>query len=75
MRAGWSESTEWAEGLRRTVQWYQEHGLSGWWDAEAVEASLEAHPSYYMSQAAAGGEPGGFGTEAAGLQDPKARLC
>lgn len=46
---GWEESTDWMEGLRKTVDWYREHGRADWWDAEAVEASLEAHPEYFAS--------------------------
>ena len=53
------------------MQWYQEHGSSGWWDCEAVEASLEAHPVYFQNQCV--GDGGAF--KEAGLQDPKARLC
>ena len=69
--AGWTESTEWADGLRKTVQWYQEHGCNDWWDSEAVEASLEAHPVYFQNQCM--GDGGAF--KEAGRKDPNARLC
>ena len=54
------------EGLRRTVDWYREHGRADWWDDEAVEASLEAHPEYFASLQ----NPEPWLQQ----QDPKARL-
>ena len=52
MDAGWHEKTEWKEGLARTVEWYRRHGLSGYWDDDAVEKSLDAHPTFCASQGA-----------------------
>lgn len=40
------------EGLHRAVQWYMKHGFNKYWDNEAVEASLEAHPNYFGPQTA-----------------------
>lgn len=50
--AGWHETTPWKEGLAKTVEWYRQHGLSGYWDNDEVEKSLDAHPSrtYFSSQ-------------------------
>jgi len=48
--AGWHEKTPWKEGLAKTVEWYRVHGLSGYWDDDAVEKSLDAHPTYFASQ-------------------------
>ena len=48
--AGWHEKTPWKEGLAKTVEWYRIHGLSGYWDNDAVEKSLDAHPTYFASQ-------------------------
>ena len=52
MGAGWHEKTEWKEGLAKTVEWYRIHGLSGYWDDDAVEKSLDAHPTFFASQSA-----------------------
>ncbi|CAK0782674.1 hypothetical protein CVIRNUC_005869 [Coccomyxa viridis] len=51
-RLGWHEKTEWKEGLAKTVEWYRIHGLSGYWDDDAVEKSLDAHPTFFASQSA-----------------------
>ena len=48
--AGWHEKTPWKDGLAKTVEWYRKHGLSGYWDDDAVEKSLDAHPTYFASQ-------------------------
>ena len=36
--------------MAKTVEWYRIHGLSGYWDDDAVEKSLDAHPTYFASQ-------------------------
>ncbi|EIE20300.1 NAD(P)-binding protein [Coccomyxa subellipsoidea C-169] len=46
-KLGWREKTDWKQGLQRTVEWYTQYGFRDFWDNEAVEASLDAHPSYF----------------------------
>eukprot|EP00891_Asterochloris_glomerata_P003630 jgi/Astpho2/3630/Aster-06921 len=41
---GWKERTRWEDGLRRTVEWYLEHGFQAFWDNGDVEAALQPHP-------------------------------
>ena len=69
--AGWTETTDWAEGLRKTSQWYQEHGFSEWWDNKAVTASLEAHPVYFQTQHIENGSA----FKEVGQRDVKALAC
>ncbi|BDA45547.1 Trifunctional UDP-glucose 4,6-dehydratase/UDP-4-keto-6-deoxy-D-glucose 3,5-epimerase/UDP-4-keto-L-rhamnose-reductase [Coccomyxa sp. Obi] len=47
---GWREKTEWKQGLQKTVEWYTTQGFRDFWDNDAVEASLDAHPSYFGTQ-------------------------
>ena len=41
---GWKERTQWEDGLKRTVEWYLEHGFQAFWDNGDVEAALQPHP-------------------------------
>lgn len=41
---GWTEKTAWADGLRKTVDWYLKHGFSSYWEHGDVENALRAHP-------------------------------
>ncbi len=40
---GWRQRTHWADGLRRTLAWYQAADLAGYWQGD-VAAALRAHP-------------------------------
>ena len=41
---GWRERTPWADGLRRTVDWYLKNGLAAYWERGDVENALRPHP-------------------------------
>ena len=40
---GWVEKTSWEEGLKKTIDWYLEHGFESRWVGD-VERALAAHP-------------------------------
>ena len=40
---GWMEKTSWEEGLKKTIDWYLEHGFESRWVGD-VERALAAHP-------------------------------
>jgi UDP-glucose 4,6-dehydratase len=70
---GWQEATDWADGLRSTVDWYLSNGFSDYWDSVAVESALEPHPfstapgsqqSLAQSNGTANGTANGNGTAA-----------
>mmetsp|Transcript_37783 Transcript_37783/g.89711 ORF Transcript_37783/g.89711 Transcript_37783/m.89711 type:complete len:362 (-) Transcript_37783:35-1120(-) len=42
---GWRETTDWDEGLRKTIDWYLYYGFGDWWNEGAVEQSLKPHPT------------------------------
>ncbi|KAA6427761.1 MAG: GDP-L-fucose synthase 2, partial [Trebouxia sp. A1-2] len=41
---GWTEKYTWEEGLKKTVDWYLEHGLAAYWEHGDVEVALRPHP-------------------------------
>lgn len=49
---GWKERTSWEEGLRRTIQWYNETPYAEYWKGD-VEAALQPHPVVMLSGAGA----------------------
>ena len=40
---GWTEKTSWEDGLKKTIDWYLEHGFESRWVGD-VERALAAHP-------------------------------
>jgi UDP-glucose 4,6-dehydratase len=42
---GWTESTPWEEGLKKTIDWYLYNGFAGYWAEGEVELALQAHPT------------------------------
>ena len=40
---GWTEKTSWEVGLKKTIDWYLEHGFESRWVGD-VERALAAHP-------------------------------
>ncbi|KFM28219.1 DEAD-box ATP-dependent RNA helicase 20 [Auxenochlorella protothecoides] len=48
---GWSETVDWKEGLKRTIDWFLEHGQPEYWSNGNMEAALEAHPTLQHSTA------------------------
>ena len=40
---GWTEKTSWEAGLKKTIDWYLEHGFESRWVGD-VERALAAHP-------------------------------
>ncbi len=40
---GWTEKTSWEVGLKKTIDWYIEHGFESRWVGD-VERALAAHP-------------------------------
>ncbi len=40
---GWTEKTSWDVGLKKTIDWYLEHGFESRWVGD-VERALAAHP-------------------------------
>ena len=40
---GWVEKTSWEDGLKKTIDWYLEHGFESRWVGD-VERALAAHP-------------------------------
>ncbi|KAK3244506.1 rhm1-like protein [Cymbomonas tetramitiformis] len=40
---GWEETTEWADGIKKTIEWFKLHGESGWWETD-IGSALIAHP-------------------------------
>jgi UDP-glucose 4,6-dehydratase len=54
LELGWKETTPWLEGLKKTVDWYKEHGSSSYWTNGNVEAALVAHPTLQMSSMTSG---------------------
>lgn len=55
---GWKERTRWEDGLRRTVEWYLEHGFQAFWDNGDVEAALQPHPIIHPQVGSAMALPG-----------------
>ncbi|KAF2929592.1 hypothetical protein DAI22_05g068100 [Oryza sativa Japonica Group] len=46
---GWSERTPWEEGIKKTAEWYVEHGAEWWGDVD-VSAALLPHPRILTPQ-------------------------
>uniref|UniRef100_A0A0E0HAW4 Uncharacterized protein n=1 Tax=Oryza nivara TaxID=4536 RepID=A0A0E0HAW4_ORYNI len=46
---GWSERTPWEEGIKKTAEWYVEHGAEWWGDVD-VSATLLPHPRMLTPQ-------------------------
>ena len=46
---GWTEKTSWAEGLKRTIEWYTDKGsddrLAHRWSERAMAEALNPHPT------------------------------
>ena len=50
----WREKTPWEEGLKKTIDWYLQHGFKEFWDNGDVEAALQPHPVMHPQQMLAG---------------------
>ena len=48
--AGWKERTSWEVGLKKTVEWYLEHGFDSYWNSADVEQALAPHPVMHSKQ-------------------------
>ena len=51
---GWREKTSWEDGLKKTIDWYLQHGFQEFWDNGDVEAALQPHPVMHPQQMLAG---------------------
>ena len=51
---GWREQTSWEEGLKKTIDWYLQHGFKEFWDNGDVEAALQPHPVMHPQQMLSG---------------------
>ena len=51
---GWREKTTWEEGLKKTIDWYLQHGFKEFWDNGDVEAALQPHPVMHPQQILSG---------------------
>ena len=51
---GWREKTTWEEGLKKTIDWYLQHGFQEFWDNGDVEAALQPHPVMHPQQILSG---------------------
>ena len=51
MELGWREQVTWEEGLKKTIDWFLEHGKPEYWDNGKIEAALAAHPTLQQSTA------------------------
>ncbi len=51
---GWREKTSWEDGLKKTIDWYLQHGFKEFWDNGDVEAALQPHPVMHPQQMLAG---------------------
>ncbi len=40
---GWTERTQWEDGLRKTISWYLDTQCSGYWEGD-LELALRPHP-------------------------------
>lgn len=51
---GWREQTTWEQGLKKTIDWYLQHGFKEFWDNGDVEAALQPHPVMHPQQMLSG---------------------
>ena len=51
---GWREKTGWEQGLKKTIDWYLQHGFKEFWDNGDVEAALQPHPVMHPKQLLSG---------------------
>jgi dTDP-glucose 4,6-dehydratase len=45
LKMGWTESVDWINGLKQTIEWFLREGSDpGYWETGDVQSALEAHP-------------------------------